>query len=58
MDVESVVEARVWGSRSLMPFFLCFFYGSESGKREAVTTGLRERQRAWMLREWWRRNRG
>ena len=52
VDVERVVEARVWGSRSLMPFFLCFFYGSESGKREAVTTGLRERQRAWMLREW------
>ena len=25
VDVERVVEARVWGSQSLMPFFLCFF---------------------------------
>ena len=58
--------ARVWGSGSQMVSrrsFFFFAYGSELGMREAMTTGLRERQRASMdvervveaqsgLREW------
>ena len=49
-------RVRVFGDRDLWcRFFFVFFYGSESGIREAMMTGLRERQRAWMLREWWRR---